>query len=353
MKPVALALLLAAALGAHEIGTTQVTAAFDAQTYDITIATDASALAEKVAALTGIEAPRDTAAVAALLETNLPLIQSRIHLTFDSVLAAPRYTLQVDPPNDPLSAIGATLHLRGPLPPAATHFSWQFNWTFATYSLKITRPNSAPETTWLEGADASAPIPLATSTPTSALAIARQYLALGFTHILPLGLDHVLFVLGSYLLSRRTRDLLLQVTAFTLAHSITLGLSMAGWVIVRPEIVEPLIALSIAYVAIENIFLTNLKSWRLALVFTFGLLHGLGFAGALSETGLPPGQFLTALASFNLGVESAQLTLIAAAALLIGRPLSHHAWYRPRIVIPASAAIACMGLYWTVQRIAG
>ena len=129
----------------------------------------------------------------------------------------------------------------------------------------------------------------------------RQYLWLGYTHILPQGLDHILFVIGLFLLSPRLKTLLLQVTAFTIAHSITLGLSMYGIVSLPPRVVEPLIALSIAYVAIENLLTRELKPWRVALVFTFGLLHGLGFAGVLRELGLPRAEFLTALLTFNAG----------------------------------------------------
>ena len=122
----------------------------------------------------------------------------------------------------------------------------------------------------------------------------------------------MLFVLGIYLLSGRARSVLWQVSAFTVAHSITLGLSMYGVVAVSPRIVEPMIALSIAYVAIENIFLSELKSWRVALVFAFGLLHGMGFAGALKELGLPRSEFVTALLTFNVGVEAGQLAVIGA-----------------------------------------
>ena len=137
----------------------------------------------------------------------------------------------------------------------------------------------------------------------------------------------MLFVLGIFLLSGRARSVLWQVSAFTVAHSITLGLSMYGIVAVSPTIVEPLIALSIAYVAIENIFLSELKSWRVALVFAFGLLHGMGFAGALKELGLPRSEFVTALVTFNVGVEAGQLAVIGAAFLLVG-------WHcgRPRLV---------------------
>src|SRR6185295_3052357 len=183
--------------------------------------------------------------------------------------------------------------------------------------------------------------------------IVRQYLWLGYTHILPKGLDHILFVLGIFLLSPRLKTMLLQVTAFTIAHSITLGLSMYGIVSLPPRVVEPLIALSIAYVAIENLVTSELKPWRLALVFAFGLLHGMGFAGVLKELGLPRSEFVTALISFNAGVEAGQLAVIASAFLLIGLPFRHRPWYRGRIVVPASSAIAAVGAWWAIQRTLG
>jgi hypothetical protein len=111
-----------------------------------------------------------------------------------------------------------------------------------------------------------------------------------------------------------------------------------------------MIAVSIAYVAIENVFQSELKSWRVGLVFAFGLLHGMGFAGALKELGLPRAEFGTALLTFNVGVEAGQLAVIAAAFLLIGWHCSQRDWYRRRIVVPASAMIACTAVYWTVER---
>ena len=127
---------------------------------------------------------------------------------------------------------------------------------------------------------------------------------------------------------------------------------MYGLVSVPPRIVEPLIALSIAYVAIENIFRSELKSWRVALVFAFGLLHGMGFAGALKELGLPRSEFVTALLTFNAGVEAGQLAVIGAAFAIVGWHCANRAWYRSRIVVPASVLIACTAVYWTIERLA-
>jgi hydrogenase/urease accessory protein HupE len=205
---------------------------------------------------------------------------------------------------------------------------------------------------WLEGDEKSATIDLGRiAPPPGHFEVMRRYLTLGFTHILPLGFDHVLFVLGIYLLSREPRAMLWQVSAFTLAHSITLGLSMFGMIAVAARLVEPMIALSIAYVAIENVFLSRLRPWRVVLVFGFGLLHGMGFAGALKELGLPRSELLTALVSFNLGVEAGQLTVIGLAAILVGWYCRNKTWYRSRVVVPASLAIAATALYWTVERL--
>jgi hypothetical protein len=143
------------------------------------------------------------------------------------------------------------------------------------------------------------------------------------------------------------------VTAFTIAHTITLALTIYGLVSLSPRIVEPLIALSIVYVAVENVVTPELRPWRIALVFAFGLLHGMGFAGVLSQLGLPRSEFLTALLCFNAGVELGQLTVIAAAFVLIGLPFRCKPWYRRRVVIPVSLAIAAIGLFWFVQRVAG
>jgi hydrogenase/urease accessory protein HupE len=177
------------------------------------------------------------------------------------------------------------------------------------------------------------------------------YAWLGFTHIVPKGVDHMLFVLGIFLLNRRMRPVLWQVSAFTVAHSITLGASLYGVVTVPAAFVEPMIALSIVYVAIENLFESELRGRRVALVFAFGLLHGLGFAGVLRDVGLPASDFATALLTFNLGVEAGQLAVIGAAFLLVGWRCGARPWYRQRIVVPASVAIACIATYWTLVRL--
>jgi hypothetical protein len=177
------------------------------------------------------------------------------------------------------------------------------------------------------------------------------YLLLGFKHILPLGFDHILFVLSLFLLSPKLKPILWQSTAFTLAHTVTLGLAMYGIIKPSPAIVEPLIALSILYVALENIFSPRLKTSRIVVVFLFGLIHGMGFAGVLQELGLPEKSYLTSLVMFNVGVEAGQVAIILAAWFLMARWFKDPAVYRKYVVIPLSILIALTALFWTIQRI--
>ena len=293
----------------------------------------------------------------ARLTTLTSVFADRIVLFVDSHEVRATRVEYVAPIRDQGSGIGdqgralASFHLTGSMPRDATRLRWLYGLVGDRYPFEIRQPDGSSTIEWIEGTNWSDVIDLSTSfaRPTR-MEIVRQYLVLGYTHILPKGLDHILFVIGIFLLSPRFKTMLLQVTAFTVAHSITLGLSIYGIVSLPSRIVEPLIALSIAYVAIENLVTRELKPWRLALVFMFGLLHGLGFAGVLRELGLPRDEFLTALLTFNLGVEGGQLTIIAAATVAVA-PVMKKGWYRQRVVIPASLLIAAVGLYWTVTRL--
>jgi hydrogenase/urease accessory protein HupE len=343
-------------LAAHEIGTSRVSVLFhEGRTYDIEIVTDASALADKLEASAGLQPPANASAAqlqAAISGFDVQFRQ-RVKVEFDGTEVRPDISYTVTPAPDATSAPAGTIHLTGEIPTGARSFAWNFGWTFASYAMTIRNAASEnPATQWLEGGQYSKPFALASpAARVDRLNTAIRYLELGFTHIMPYGFDHMLFVLGIYLLSRRARSVLLQVSAFTVAHSITLGLSMYGVIAVPPRIVEPMIAISIAYVAIENIFLSELKSWRIGLVFGFGLLHGMGFAGALKELGLPRSEFVTALVTFNVGVEVGQLAVIAAAFVLVGWQWSNRAWYRSRVVVPASMMIAVTAIYWTFERL--
>jgi hypothetical protein len=182
------------------------------------------------------------------------------------------------------------------------------------------------------------------------------YVTIGARHILPDGLDHILFVLAIFLASVRFRALIIQVSAFTVAHTMTLALAASGVITPSPAVVEPLIALTIGFVAVENLFFKEMTKWRPAVVFSFGLVHGMGFAGFFGDLGLPPGQFWSALISFNVGVEIGQLLVIAAAALLgLGlRRVLHDPTgarqYRQFVVLPSSALIGFVGFWWAAVR---
>ena len=178
-----------------------------------------------------------------------------------------------------------------------------------------------------------------------------SYLKQGFEHILPEGLDHILFVLGLFLLCRAWKPILIQVTTFTAAHTITLALATLGYVSVDPKIVEPIIAASIAIVALENIFRPTYGKFRVLMVFVFGLIHGLGFAQRLIDERIPSGSLVSALLGFNVGVELGQLAVIGL-ALAATFWIKDEEKYRRWVVIPASALIALAGIFWAIQRLA-
>jgi hypothetical protein len=261
----------------------------------------------------------------------------------------------VPPPEGlPPTALGLVARLSGRSPANAQEVTFFASRAFPPVRLTVARAGegTGPIEILAPGAE-SWPVPLVGPRMAAGrLETFRRFVVLGVTHILPWGLDHVLFVLGLALLSPKLGPLLAQVTAFTVAHTLTLALSSYGVVQLSPRIVEPLIALSIVYVAVENVISPKLRASRIVLVFAFGLLHGLGFAGVLGEIGLPEGQRLTALLGFNVGVELGQLGVIALAAVTLG------AWVklggdRKPLVRPASLLIAAVGLFWFVQRVVG
>jgi len=182
------------------------------------------------------------------------------------------------------------------------------------------------------------------------LQVFTEFLHIGFRHILPDGIDHVLFVLGLFLICREFKPLLMQVTLFTLGHSFTMGLAMAELVRLPAKPVEVLIAFSIAFVAAENLMRKDLSKWRPWVVLASGLVHGLGFAHAFSGYSIPATQPVAALLGMSLGVEVGQLTVILTACLLLGWYWRAQ-WYRYAITLPGSLAMMACGLLWTVERL--
>ena len=274
----------------------------------------------------------------------LPLLSADgAPLTLDSLSVAVPEDVDPELPRASLWQLGAA-------PPAGTD-SLQVTWPEGAGALVLRQQAvEEPYTGYLSGGETSPEITLAGGDAQSGWEAFASYIPVGFDHILPKGLDHILFVLGLFFLSTRLRPLIWQVTAFTLAHTVTLALGALGWVNVPGAIVEPLIAASITYVAVENIFHSGLNRWRPLVIFGFGLLHGLGFASVLGDFGLPAGQFIPALIGFNIGVELGQLAVIAIAFLLVGWAMKRD-WYRRVIAVPASLVIAAVGAYWFVERV--
>ncbi len=252
----------------------------------------------------------------------------------------------------------SVIRLAGRLPRSVQAIQWYYPLRFSDQAVRVRQIDLQNEKwhwsshQWIREDRPSTPFALnAVFTQPSFLDVASTYTDAGFAHIIPRGLDHILFIIGLFLMTMRLQPLCWQVTMFTLAHSITLSLGVFGWVNLPPQIVEPLIALSIAYVAIENLFFRNMTRIRLPLVFVFGLLHGLGFASTLVEFGLPRDTYVWALIWFNVGVEVGQIAISLFLYFAITVWFSDPNRYRIWVVIPGSIAVSAVGASWFVERL--
>jgi hydrogenase/urease accessory protein HupE len=252
----------------------------------------------------------------------------------------------------------SVIELTGKLPITAQSLKWYYPAKFGDNAVRVRQIDANNEQwhwsqwQWLRNDEVSESFSLTEIVANHSTAeVIVSYIKIGFEHIVPKGLDHILFILGLFLLSTHLKPLLWQVTMFTIAHTITLALSMNNIVELPANVVEPLIALSIAYVGVENILARNLHKSRLVLVFFFGLLHGLGFAGVLADFGMPKDDFALALISFNVGVEFGQLAVILVAFLLLRPWFKNKLIYRKIVVIPGSMFISVVGLYWFLERL--
>ena len=308
--------------------------------------------AELVAALTALTPDE----FAGQLDGLRQLFQRRVRFRFDGTpapfdVAFPDYGAPAATESTIPTLLGLTARLTGTVPLGATELEFFASRAFSDVNLTIRdEARDMVIQAVVEAGARSDPFTLAGPVePRDAWSIGATYLRLGFLHIVPRGLDHVLFILGLFLLSPQLRPLVWQVSAFTVAHAMTLSLAVLDIVSLPAAVIEPLIALSIVYVAVENLFTRRLTPWRQMVVFGFGLLHGLGFAGVLRELGLPAQERVLGLVSFNLGIELGQLLVIAAALVAAGWCRSND-WYRRRIVVPGSLAIAAAGVFWAVER---
>ena len=343
------ALSIVAPVAAHPVSTTTVAVAVERDGhYVVTLTADADPLIAKLEALSADPLPAGEPAAAgaraARLDALRPALLAHIALAFDGERTAPK----VEPACLTGNGGQVTIALTGIAPAGARAVTWSSSLVYGSYPLAVRSPDGHEVVQWLAGQELSDAIMLAA--PNGLRTIWRG-VWLGFTHILPNGIDHILFVVGLFLLGNRPRQLLAQVSAFTLAHSITLGLSLYGVFSLPSHIVEPMIALSVAYVGVENLVTSKLHPWRIAIVFAFGLLHGLGFAEALAALHLSRPEMASTLISFNAGVEGGQLAVIAMAALALSLTARLATSWRRPIAALASGAIGVIGLFWTVQRI--
>ena len=279
------------------------------------------------------------------------LVCANISLNFEGIVVKPTVSqLDLGSADDPKRQQIAIFN--GITPKAQTRCRWVGQDFLKIVHLEINSPQHAePYVEMIQNFEDSA---VYAGVPTSRTAIGIAYIYQGILHIIPAGLDHLLFILGLFFAMNSMRQAFWLISTFTLAHSITLMLVASG---MTPPVwlqvcVEPLIALSIAVIAIENCCFKDMQKWRPLIVFLFGLIHGMGFAGVLSELGIPDHYFWVALLSFNIGVEIAQIAVVAGAALLF-LYIRKSDWYRSRIVIPASLMIGACGLVWFVMNLIG
>jgi len=252
----------------------------------------------------------------------------------------------------------SVIRLAGKLPRSVQSVQWYYSPEFSEQAVRVRQVDLYAKKwhwsthQWIRDDRPTDPFSLtAVFAQPSWLDVAWTYTEAGFVHILPRGLDHIFFILGLFLLSMHLKPLMWQVTMFTVAHSITLSLGAFGWVSLPPQWVEPLIALSIAYVAIENLVFNQMTRLRLPVVFAFGLLHGLGFASTLIDFGLPQGAYLWALVWFNVGVEIGQVAILVVGFLTLTIWFRDPRCYRRWVVIPGSLAIGFIGVSWFLERV--
>lgn len=283
-----------------------------------------------------------------------------IELRFDGELASASVT-EVNIPEPGYTKVPriSEIILEGEVPADAKSLTWHYPIAFGDNAVRVRQVDERNQQwhwsgwQWIREEKTSEPFSLTEVFRQPTLFdVIKEYVGAGYDHIIPDGLDHILFVLGLFLFSARVRPLLWQITMFTIAHSITLAMAMTGLIELPARVVEPLIALSIAYVGIENVWHRRLHKSRLVLVFMFGLLHGLGFASMLTDFGMPKDAFATALISFNVGVEFGQLTIVGLATLALGLWFGNKPYYRRLIAVPGSLVISAVGLYWTWERLA-
>ena len=263
-------------------------------------------------------------------------------------------TIEVADEVDSELARDTRLRLRSPLPGTGEAISIQWQPAMGALLVRQMGAGSNPEySDYLPSGGTSQAFTLDRASDVALTSVITKYIHSGIIHIVPAGLDHILFVIGLLAYGLSGRGLIFQISLFTVAHTITLAAASLGLISVPGSIVEPLIALSIAWIGIENIIKKSgrVAVSRSAVVFAFGLLHGLGFASVLADFGLPQSAFIVALVSFNLGVEIGQLIIVIPIFFLLRTLKLREPQFRRGFQIPVSAVISAIGVFWFVERV--
>jgi hypothetical protein len=351
---------------AHELGTVQVSATFrQGGSWQVDVAIDE----EHIPRLDRLGTTRPagetrygpiaglTPELRARLGVFLSQLADRSTLAFDGRPAAPE-KIAVDRPAPPADDPFApppkiTLHLSGAIPPGARAAAFSTTVPVGRYPLAFLNEGDAePSRRWQKSGEAGTPFRLSPRVvPPPRGRVVLQYLGEGFRQILPLGTEPLLFLCGIFLLGRRTKPVIALGTAFTAACLLASAAAVYGGVSLPPRLAAPALALSLLGVAVEGLLPAERRLFRIALVLAGGLLYGLGFGAALRQLAPPRPVLTAAFLGFDLGIATGLLTVLAAALLLVGRPLRDQLWYRHRVVIPAALALATLGLYWSVERI--
>jgi hypothetical protein len=348
----------AGSAAAHEAGTTRVVARFHHDgSYAIAITTDASALLTRleIARKQPRSAPASPEAFQRGFDAFCAEVPNHLAIVFDEQTAKPRAACEVDPADpiagDSQSAIGVTVTLNGDVPPGAKTFRWEYDLTFASYALTILSASTrADELIWLEGAEKSRALAITRlPAPASRWQIVRTSVRNGFTHILPGGVEQILFVLGLFLLHPRPKRAVGLWSVFAVGQVVALGTVLWGTTISPPAWVHLPIALSIVFVATESLKGNELRPRNPVLILICGLVHGGGVAGVLRDASLPPFQPVGATAGFAMGALLGELAILLTAEILAGPWAYNRCSYRQSVVVPCATALALTGMFWMVQ----
>lgn len=339
-------------VGAHEAGTTRVTITITPdRRYDVEVITDAASLAEKLAAVA--DAPFPSGLSASALERAITAadgdFRERVTLDFDGTSVRPEISVVVQPAADITSVPAATIHFSGPIPAAAGAMTWHFGWTFAAYQLTVRHGTDAGTPRVVDSNEAATHIALATPTVPAShrLEDIVRVMRLGFDSV-PNNAMHMLFVLGIFLLSARTRTPLRLLAVLAVSNICAIGVYTATPFAISPELLASLVALSIAGVALLTVLQRERTIWLAPFVFAFGLVHALELARGIGSIDVSTVGRITASLAFDAGVSLGQATIIAAAFVLIGWGWSRREWYYARVIVPASALLACSAVCFAV-----